>query len=436
MSIYFGTDGIRGRVNKELTNEVCYKCGNALASIKPNAKILIGRDTRVSGSYITLAFSVGAVIAGANVIDVGIIPTAGISYLVKKLNYDFGVVISASHNPAEHNGIKIFDENGNKITGLLEDKIEKEFIKNNVASGMYVGSYCQKPYLCRQYSKFLVDCGNDIKGLKIALDCSNGASYVIAKNVFKKLGAKVVKINCSNNGKEINKNCGSLYPEALRELVKREKCDMGFAFDGDSDRIVAVDEKGVLIDGDSIIFILAKYYGGLGQLKNNCVVGTTQTNMGLQKHLNDMGITLIRSDVGDKYVIEKMQEKASELGGEQSGHIIIGKYCNTGDGILAGVVLAGIVKNTGKKLSELAKVELYPQANISVSVLDKLRILNSDKLKEYIKECEQLLTDGRIVVRASGTENKIRVMVEDSSLDVVNLVADNLHKMIKLIDSK
>ncbi len=436
MSIYFGTDGIRGIVNKELTNEVCYKCGNALASIKPNARILVGRDTRVSGSYVTLAFSVGAVIAGANVVDVGVIPTAGISYLVNKLNYDFGVVVSASHNPAEYNGIKIFDENGNKISGLLEDKIEKEFIKNNVANGMYVGSYCQKHYLCRQYISYLIKCGSVLRGLKVALDCSNGASYAVAHKVFKSLGAKVVKINSSKNGKEINHNCGSLHPNALCELVKREKCDVGFAFDGDSDRIVAIDECGNILDGDMIIYILAKHFGLKGELKNNSVVGTTLTNMGLQLSLEELGIALLRSDVGDKYVIEKMQEKGSELGGEQSGHIIIGKYSNTGDGVLAGIVLAGIIKESNMPLSQLSQVKLFPQANISVSVLDKLRILNSDKLKEYIKVCEKQLGEGRIVVRASGTESKIRIMVEGKSEDVVNLVGVNLEKMVKLIDGK
>lgn len=433
MSIYFGTDGIRGVVNKDITYEVCYKCGNALATLNPNAKVLVGRDTRVSGSFVTLAFSVGCLVGGIDVVDVGVIPTAGISYLVKKLNYDYGVVISASHNPPAHNGIKIFDKNGNKISSIQEDNIEKQFVKNSIVNAMHVGSYCQKTYLCRQYADYLIRCGRSLKGLKIALDCSNGASSSIAGRVFKSLGAKVFKINVKTNGREINENCGALHPEMLADIVVKQKCDMGFAFDGDSDRIIGVDEKGQTLNGDMILFILAKYYGKKGTLKNNAVVGTTQTNKGLENELNKLGINLIRSDVGDKYVIEKMHEHGVELGGEQSGHIIIGKYADTGDGILAGVVLAGIVSELKTTLSKLTKVELMPQVNINVNVLDKLRVLNSDKLKLFIKQCEDELGEGRIVVRASGTENKIRIMVESDEVDIAKNIAEKIEKMVQSI---
>ena len=433
MSIYFGTDGIRGVVNKDLTYEVCYKCGNALASLNPNAKILIGRDTRVSGNFVTLAFSVGCMIGGVSITDVGVIPTAGISYLVKKLNYDFGVVISASHNPPSHNGIKIFDKYGNKISSLQEDQIEKQFVKNIIVNGMYVGTYCQKPYMTRQYLANLVKAGVSLKGLKIALDCSNGASATIAGKCFKSLGAKVYKINVKTNGREINENCGALHPEGLAELVKRTKCNMGFAFDGDSDRIIAVDDKGEILNGDMILFVLAKYYGKKNMLKNNSVVGTTQTNKGLEIALNRLGINLYRSDVGDKYVIEKMQEVGAELGGEQSGHIIIGKYANTGDGILAGIVLAGIVAELKTPLSTLSNVKLMPQVNINVNVLDKLRVLNSDELKMSIKQCEDELINGRIVVRASGTESKIRIMVEAEEINTAKSLAERIEKVVLTI---
>lgn len=434
MSIYFGTDGIRGVVNKDFTNEVCYKCGNALASICPNAKILIGRDTRVSGSFVSLAFSTGCLIGGANVVDVGVIPTAGISYLVKKLNFDFGVVISASHNPPEHNGIKIFDKNGDKINSSLEDLIEKQFVKNNIVNAMYVGTYCQKTYLNRQYLKHLIKSGQSLKGVKVAIDCSNGASSNFAHKVFKALGANVYKINVKNDGRLINENCGALYPQMLSDVVVKQKCDMGFAFDGDSDRIIAVDEKGNIVNGDLILFVLAKYFGEKGKLKNNCVVGTTQTNMGLELALKNIGVKLFRSDVGDKYVVEKMKEVQAELGGEQSGHIIIQKYSNTGDGILAGVVLAGIVSKTKKSLSKLYETKLYPQTNINVEVIDKLRILNSQSLKIFVKECEKELKGGRIVLRASGTESKIRIMVEGENQTLVKSVAEKLEKMVKSIE--
>ena len=433
MSIFFGTDGIRGVVNKDLTYEVCYKCGNALATLNPNAKILVGRDTRVTGSFVTLAFSVGCLIGGIDVVDVGIIPTAGIAYLTKKLNYDYGVVISASHNPPEHNGIKIFDNNGNKISDFQEDLIEKQFIKNSIVNGMYVGSYCQKHYLIKQYINFLLKCGKSLKGLKVAIDCSNGASFALAGKVFKKLGAKVYKINTKNNGKEINENCGALYPNACAEVVLRYNCNIGFAFDGDSDRIIAIDEKGNIVDGDMVLFVLAKYFGEKGLLKNNCVVGTTMTNKGLECALNTMGITLHRSDVGDKYVIEKMKEKQCELGGEQSGHVIVGKYLNTGDGVLTGVVLAGIIAQLKKPLSKLTDVKLMPQCIINVSVLDKLRVLNSEFLKQQISLCENELVDGRIVVRASGTESKIRIMVEGKDEGQVKSVAERLEKVVQSI---
>ncbi len=436
MSIYFGTDGIRGEVNKELNFEVCYKCGNALSNIKENVKIVLGRDTRKSGDLIALSFSCGVVMGGGNIIDVGVIPTAGIAYLVKKLKFDYGVVISASHNPAEYNGIKIFDCNGNKIGVQEENLIEKYFIHNNIANFKKVGTYCQKRYMTRQYVNFLRNSSKSLNGVKIALDCSNGASGSIAPKLFRELGAKVVALNCSNNGLKINDNCGSLHPEGLSEAVVKYKCHIGFAFDGDSDRVIAVDEKGKLVDGDIITYILGCYFKKKNSLKNNGVVGTTQTNMGIIKALKKEGIDFYASDVGDKYVIELMKDKNLEIGGEQSGHIIIGRYSDTGDGVLCAIVLANILKEEKRNFSNLAHVELMPQANKNIVVYDKLRIINADELKQEINECENMIRDGRILVRASGTESKIRVMVESCDELQNTKVLDRIVRKIEQINNK
>lgn len=417
MSIYFGTDGIRGEVNKDLNFEVCYKCGNALSSLKDNARIILGKDTRTSGDYIALALITGVVAAGGSVVDVGVVPTACVSYLTKKMGFDYGVVISASHNPPRYNGIKIFDENGEKISLVTETQIEKRFVQNTVVSYKEIGSFVSRPHFARSYIDFLAEAGSPLKNLKIALDCSNGASGNIAPKVFRRLGAKVIALNTSKNGLKINRECGSLYPKVISEAVKKYKCNMGFAFDGDSDRIIAVDERGEVLDGDIITYILATYYKRIGKLQNDSVVGTTQTNMGIINKLKSQGINFYASDVGDKYVIQLMKEKNIALGGEQSGHIIIGEHLTTGDGILCGVKLASIVGQTNTPLSELAHVDLMPQSNANVSVLDKFRVINAQELQSEIDACRTMLDGGRIVVRASGTENKIRIMVEGSDVE-------------------
>lgn len=430
MSIYFGTDGIRGEVNKELNHELCYKCGNAISGLKENAKVVLGRDTRTSGDAITLAFSAGLVMGGGSVVDVGVVPTACISYLVKKLGFDYGVVISASHNPPRYNGIKIFDANGDKINTLTETQIEKKFVLNNIVSYKELGSFVQKKSLARLYTDFLVSVGRPLKNLKIALDCCNGASVNFAPKIFRRLGARVVALNTSQNGLKINRDCGSLYPGAIREAVLRHNCHMGFAFDGDSDRVIAVDEKGNVLDGDIITYVLATHFKGVGELDKNGVVGTTQTNMGIINSLKARGIEFYASDVGDKYVIAMMKEKGLVLGGEQSGHIIVGKHLSTGDGILSAIVLASIVAKTKKQLSMLAKVVLMPQVNADVAVLDKFRVVNAQELKTEIDECNALNTTGRVVVRASGTENKIRVMVEGEDATLNKEILDRIVKKV------
>lgn len=417
MGIFFGTDGIRGVVNEDLTYSVAFKCGNALSNSKLRPTIIIGGDTRLTRSYLTSAFASGAMSAGANIIDVGICPTAGIAYLTKTMNLDYGVVISASHNPPEYNGLKIFDTNGVKIGDKREELLERKFLHEVYNSHDELGNYKQDFSLVKKYQDFLVNCCNcSLKGLTIVIDGSNGASHKIAPAVFKQLGAKVIATHCHERGEKINHKCGSTFPETLSKSVKRYKADMGFAFDGDSDRIIACDERGNIIDGDMIIYILSKYFKEQGKLYKNTVVGTRHTNMGLEKSLNKHGIKLVRTDIGDKYVIAKMEEERLSLGGEKSGHIIIKEFSTTGDGVLTGIKIAELVKHNGKKISELCDFEIYPQINIDCKVKNKMRIINSEELQSVINSLERSLGDEyRIMVRVSGTEAKIRVMVEGTN---------------------
>ena len=436
MAVFFGTDGIRGIVNDSLTFDLAYKCGNAVGSCKTKPTILIGGDTRISGSFLTTAFSGGAMAAGANVIDIGVCPTPGIAYITRTIGADYGTVVSASHNPPEYNGIKIFEGTGVKLGDRKEEALERRFINQVNVDGKEVGTYRQDFALTKLYEDYLVSCCETrLDGLTILLDGSNGASHKIGPAVFRSLGAKVIATHCRNDGEHINDKCGSLYPEALSKAVKKYKADMGFAFDGDADRIIACDECGNQIDGDVIIFMLAKYLKGKGQLAKNTVVGTRHTNMGLEKDLNREGITLLRTDIGDKYVIAKIEEEELSLGGEKSGHIIFREYATTGDGVLTGVKIAEMVKTLGKKLSELSKVNLYPQCNIDCRVLDKVRIINSEKLNNEINRQEKILGDGsRIMVRVSGTEAKIRIMVEYNDKELATKSAKEIERVVYEID--
>ncbi|MBQ7885178.1 MAG: phosphoglucosamine mutase [Clostridia bacterium] len=438
MGVFFGTDGIRGVVNSELTFDLAYKCGNALGASKPNAKILIGRDTRSSGSYLTIAFAGGALSAGAEVVDIGICPTAGIAYLTKTQKADYGVVISASHNPPDYNGIKIFNNKGFKLGDKAENEVERKFVNSTCVLPKNIKNYTQNHKITAKYLNFLISCSKkSLEGLKVVIDASNGASYKIAPLAFKKLGAEVIKINSSNNGKNININCGSLHPEELCKTVVATKSNMGFAFDGDSDRIIACDENGTILDGDMILFMLAKHLKTNKKLNNNTVVGTSHTNMGIELALNNLGIKFIRTDVGDKYVLEKLEQENLSLGGEKSGHIIMREHSTTGDGILSAIKLAEMVKAKNIPLSKLAKVKLFPQCNIDCVVSDKIRIINNQILSNAIAKQEQSLPNGsRIMVRMSGTEPKIRIMVETHNAQEAQKIASEIEKIIKEIDLK
>lgn len=438
MGVFFGTDGIRGIVNNSLTTDLAIKCGNAVAQEKKHAKILIGGDTRISRELLGKAFAVGAMTAGADIIDIGICTTPGIAYITSILDLDYGVVISASHNPPEYNGIKVFDKNGIKLSDKREDELERKFVHEINNDYPQIGTYKYQPNFCKKYEEHLKNCcKTNLNGLTIVIDGSNGAGYKIAPNVFRDLGARVIAINCHDNGNNINNNCGSLHPERMCNMVKKYNADIGFAFDGDADRIIASDENGNIIDGDIIIFMLAKYLKEEGKLSKNTVVGTTHTNMGLEEDLASQGIKLIRTDIGDKYVIAKMEEENLNLGGEKSGHIIFKDCATTGDGILAGIKLAEMLKITGKKLSTLAHANLYPQYNIDCVVDDKVKIINSETLNNAIKQNQERLSkDSRIMVRVSGTEPKIRIMVESKNAPLAKACAEELEKAVYKINGE
>lgn len=434
MSVFFGTDGLRGIVGEELTYDIAFKCGNSLSQMMQEGRtVIIGRDTRITGSYLVSSISAGLTAGGVNVVDVGILPTAGVAYLTKELNLDYGIVITASHNPYQYNGIKVLAASGEKLQDKEEERIEKGFIKTKHVEASRVGKYVQKYKLANKYIDYLVRTAQiSLEGMSVVIDASNGASYAVAPKVFKALGAKVYKINSKDDGANINVNCGSLHPERLAKTVVSKEADLGVAFDGDADRLIVVDQQGNIIDGDMVITALAKNYKAKGLLKENAVVGTSQTNMGIEQNLKESGIKLYRADVGDKYVCELMNKHGLSLGGEQSGHIIIKKYLPTGDGILSAIQLAQAVKESGKTVAEYCAVDLFPQTNVNVEVKDKLRVLGNEGLAIAISNAQQELAGkGRVLVRASGTESKVRIMVECQNLMVSRHLAEYLAGVVK-----
>lgn len=438
MGLFFGTDGLRGKVNEDLTFDIAYKIGNALSILKENPTVLIGCDTRISNTYLTLGVASGAMSGGAKVIDAGVVPTAGVAYLTKKIKADYGVVISASHNSGEYNGIKVFNSEGYKLGDKEEERIERCFIHNKTNDFPYIGTFEQDFTLIKEYRKFLIEASeNSLKGKTIVLDCAYGAAHRIAPDVFRKLGANVIAANAVYDGLNINNGCGALYPENLVKKVFRYKADMGFAFDGDADRLIAVDEKGKIINGDMIICAMAKYLKSKGRLKSDTAVGTSHTNMAIEDELNRNGITLLRTDIGDKYVLAKLLEKNLSIGGEQSGHIIFKDVATTGDGILSAIMVANMVIKENRPMSEILETELYPQTNKNVIVADKFRIMNNEELlKEIVRYNTELEGKGRIMIRASGTEPKIRVMVESKDSELNDRIADSMVSLIKKINEE
>lgn len=435
MEGYFGTDGIRGIANEFLTGKLAFRAGNAVAQLGTRPLILVGRDTRISGDMLALSFAGGALSAGATVFDLGIIPTAGVAYCTKLLNADFGVVISASHNPAAFNGIKLFDCRGYKLSEETERAIEHNMNASRLVENAQIGKYVQKFQFTDLYVSDVASAGKPLDRLKVVLDCANGGAYKVAPAVFKRLGAEVTAINTGKSGFDINDNAGALHPEVLAEIVREEEADVGFAYDGDADRLIAVDEAGEIVDGDRILYLLARDYNRKGKLVNRLVVGTSHTNMGIQVALKEEAIELIRSDVGDKYVIEMMNKTGAVLGGEQSGHIILGDLATTGDGILTSVRVASLLKETGAPLSALAEVALFPQANLNIRVKDKLRVLNDESLAGFLAdERERLGEGGRIVIRASGTEPVIRVLVETAEREQSDRIAHRIARAVEELE--
>lgn len=430
--MYFGTDGIRGVANIEITCPLAHSVGNALASCKKNCRVLIGMDTRVSGDMLLHAVATGVMQGGGDVLDVGVMPTAGIAYLTQYYKADYGVVISASHNPAEYNGIKVFDSNGYKLGDKRERELEQKMAHPYVVKAIATGKYMFMHDSAADYVKFLVSQIEGLKGLRVLVDCSNGAAGRVAKSVFEQAGASVVVVNTSAAGIDVNENVGALYASNLSQKVKEGGFDVGFAYDGDADRLIAIDEKGNVVDGDHLLYVLACDAKKKGTLDTGTVVGTHHTNMGVQDALEKHGIKLIREDIGDKYVLERMLKDGSPLGAEQSGHIILGKRTTTGDGILASLVVAQIIVDTGKTLSQLDDAKGYAQVNINVPVQDKLRIINSEEVSlEVGKVYEQLAGEGRVLLRASGTEPKIRIMVECKSESKAKTLAKRLESVLK-----
>ena len=437
MGLFFGTDGIRGEVGKNLTFEIVYRCANALAKLNPHCNFLIGYDTRLSGSSLASAFCLGAAVGGSNITNIGVCPTAGVAFLTNKLGYDYGVVISASHNPAEFNGIKIFDKNGKKLTENIEKEIEKNLLITLTMDFKNLGVIDYNSKLVEIYKDFLINHSENLNGLKIVLDCSNGASFSVAPEVFERVGSTVVAISNQPNGLNINKECGSLNIEQLKKSVIENNADMGFAFDGDSDRVVAVDENGTEHDGDHLLYMLAVYYQKIGKLKGNAVVGTVHTNSGVEVALKKLNIQFLRTPVGDKYVSEKLDEQNLIIGGEQAGHIFLKDKLPTGDGILNALTIASISKFENSKLSSYFTFQSFYQKNNNIKTENKQKIINHAKLQNLISKSQNMLGDGgRVLVRASGTEPLVRIMVESSNENICNDVSEFLIKEIQVLEKE
>lgn len=441
MRKYFGTDGIRGIAGESLTADLSFKVGKALGKLltekKEHPKVVIGRDTRISCDMIEQALTAGLTSTGVNVMTVGTIPTPAIAYLTKTIETDSGIMISASHNPYQDNGIKIFGPDGFKLTDEQELEIESlidisEQIKNasfEKIGKLYGGSELSQKYV--QHIKQSIS--GDLSNIKIALDCANGATTGVAPYIFGDLEADIETIGCQPNGININDNVGSTKIDTISAFVKENNVDVGFAFDGDGDRVLAVDANGNIVDGDKIMFILAKHLKEQGELKDNMVVSTVMSNIGFYKAIEENGLQSVKTAVGDRYVVEEMRNNNYSLGGEQSGHIILMNYATTGDGILTAVKLANIIKSTGKSLEELAsEVSIYPQKLVNIKVIDKKAAMEDS---EILAECEkvekELEGNGRILLRASGTENLIRVMVEASSDELTDKYCEQVAKIVR-----
>lgn len=439
MGQYFGTDGVRGKANVTLTVDMAFQIGQALGAIYPKSKIVVGMDTRLSSGMLKYALCSGLAASSANAYDVGVVPTPAIAYLCSKEDFVAGVMISASHNPYYDNGIKIFNHAGMKIDESIEATIEKVLTKEThliLANDTEIGQILAYPQGLDHYKHYVKSLYPiDLKGLRIAVDAANGSASVSAKEVLESLNAKVMMIHELPNGININTHCGSTHPEDLQKFVVDNHCDAGLAFDGDADRLIAVDEKGQLVDGDKTIYICGLNMKKHKTLSQDTVVTTVMANLGLYKALERAGIKTAQTQVGDKYVYDRMLKDDLALGGEQSGHIIFKKYLSTGDGLLTGLSLLSIMVEEGQSLSDLSKdLIIYPQTLINVKVQDKKAALSNLTLKKIIQDLEASLgNDGRILVRPSGTEPLVRVMAEASTQALCD---DLVSQIVSVIESE
>lgn len=443
MSRLFGTDGVRGIANTELTSELAYNLGRAGAYVltegthKP--KIIVGKDTRVSSYMLESALIAGILSVGAEAVCVGVMPTPAVAHLTRAYGADAGVMISASHNPVEYNGIKFFNDKGYKLSDDLEDQIQKVieegFKEVPSPTGVSLGRKVEELGALEDYIEFAKNTvAIDLSGLKVALDCANGASHQAAVRGFRELGAEVFVINDNPDGTNINENCGSTHPEELMDYVVRKNCHMGFAFDGDADRCLAVDEKGNLINGDYILTICGKYLKDLGRLKDDTIVVTVMSNLGMMLACEKEQIKTIKTKVGDRYVLEEMVNNGYILGGEQSGHIIFLEHNTTGDGLVTAFQLASIVKKTKQSLSELASImKELPQVLANAKVPNNMKNIHEidPEIKNEISKIEKALNGvGRVLIRPSGTEPLVRVMLEGENQEEIDKMAHDLADLI------
>lgn len=446
MGKYFGTDGFRGEANVDLTVEHAYKVGRYLGYYygkqheDGKAHVVIGKDTRLSSYMFEYSLVAGLTASGADVYLMHVTPTPSVSYIVRTGDFDCGIMISASHNPYYDNGIKVINGQGYKLEAAIENEIEQyidgELGEIPFAKRENIGKTTDYTMGRNRYIGYLLTIPTrPFKGMRIGLDCANGASYLVAKSVYDALGAKTYVINNEPNGTNINTDCGSTHIEKLQAFVKEKGLDVGFAFDGDADRCLAVDDKGEIVDGDKILYVCGRYLKDKGELNNNTIVTTIMSNLGLYKALDKKGINYEKTAVGDKYVFENMMEHGHSIGGEQSGHIIFSKYATTGDGVLTSLMIMETILGRKVKLSELFhSLTIYPQLLVNVKVSSKDAVMNdADVLKLNDEIAAELGDDGRLLLRQSGTEPVIRVMVEAATDE---LCKKYVYKMVDLIKAK
>lgn len=444
MGKYFGTDGVRGEANTELTPELAYKLGRyggyvlAQHTEDDTPRVLVGKDTRISGKMLEYALISGLLSVGVEVLRLGVITTPGVSFLTRQQNATAGIMISASHNPVQDNGIKFFGSDGFKLSDEQENEIEalidreEDTLPRPSSEGLGTSEEYKEGML--KYIQFLTQTiSGDLSGLHVALDGANGAASPLLNRLFADLDTDFDVTAASPNGLNINDGVGSTHPEHLAKFVLEKEADVGLAFDGDGDRLIAVDELGNIVDGDKIMYICGKYLHDEGRLKKNTIVSTVMSNIGFYKALEAHNLESVKAQVGDRYVMEEMVKNGFNFGGEQSGHIIFLDYHTTGDGLLSGIQLLNVMKKTGKKLSELAEeVTTYPQKLVNIRVTDKHNVMSNPAISQVINEVEKEMGDeGRVLVRPSGTESLLRVMAEAPTEEAVNAYVERIAKVVR-----